>query len=244
MAANNGARMTPILIVTRPAAQSASFAREIAALWDGPLRIIQSPLIEIVFYAPHMDQPDAVIFTSANGVTAAGLLDLPKGLTAWCVGEKTGQIAAKAGFDPVIGPGDADGLARKIIADAPKGRLLHIRGRHTRGEICEKLTAAGLHCHDVIAYDQKALPLSAEAVKALGGTDPVVFPLFSPRTATILTMQGPFAAHVHGVAISETAKRALDMQHVSGVRLAARPDNAAMIDATIATLRNVIAQSR
>lgn len=243
MAANNGAQMTPILIVTRPAAQSASFAAEIAALWDGPLRIIQSPLIEIVFCAPRMDQPDAVILTSANGVAAARLLDLPKGLTAWCVGTKTAQIAENAGFDPVIGPGDAARLTDIIIADAPKGRLAHIRGQHARGDICAKLTAAGLDCQDVIAYDQKALPLSPEAVVALAGTDPVVLPLFSPRTATILVRQGPFAAPVHGVAISEAARDVPGMQHLTDIRLAARPDNVAMIDATIAALRGIVAGS-
>lgn len=241
MAANNGARMTPTLIVTRPAGQSASFAAAIAALWDAPLRVILSPLLEIVCLAPQMEQPDAVIFTSANGVDAAGSLGLRAGLTAWCVGEKTADVARQAGFDPVTGPGDAAGLTRAILDAAPQGRLAHIRGRHARGDIAATLNNAGLHCADVIAYDQRPLPLTTEAQAALAGTEPVILPLFSPRSATILAEQGPFRAPVYLVAISKGALDGVEGLQVSGFRLAARPDNDAMTKATIAALQDVVA---
>lgn len=238
--ANNGALMTPTLILTRPAGQSESFAAEIAALWDRPLRIIQSPLLEILFLPTKLTQPDAVIFTSANGVAAAKAMALPQGLRAWCVGAKTGQIAQEAGFDPVVGPGDADGLVSDVIAANPLGSLAHIRGRYARGDVAARLNAAGLRCADVVAYDQRPLPLTHEAQEALLGGEPVVFPVFSPRTATILNQQGPFAAPVVVVAISDAVKKAVEPALFAAVWVAKTPDRAAMAAETCAVLRRLV----
>ena len=172
MRANNGAPMTPTLIVTRPVLQGDGFAADIATRWHGPLTIIQSPLIEIVPIASQVDQLDGAIFTSTNGVGAAEIMELPKGLTAWCVGAKTAEAARKVGFCPITGPGDAEGLVNAIIANAPKGKLVHIRGRHARGDVCTTLVAAGLHCIDVVAYDQQPLQLNEDAKVALSAEYP------------------------------------------------------------------------
>ncbi len=237
MRANNGAPMTPTLILTRPAAQSESFAADIAARWDGPLYIVQSPLIEIVPLQVSCDHPDAVVFTSANGVSAAKRFGLPDGLTAWCVGTKTADVARAAGFAPIIGPGDADGLVADIIAAKPAGRLAHIRGRHARGDVCARLIQAGVNCKDVVAYDQQEQPLSDLAKSALSGTMPLIFPLFSPRTAAILSKQGPFAAPIHAVALSQAVAEALATELVDSLSVAPVPDAAAMLDATLAAMR-------
>lgn len=237
MAANNGACMTPTLIVTRPAPQGGQFAADLASRWAGGLRVIQSPLLEIVFLPTTIDPPDSVIFTSANGVKAAKAMQWPAGTKAWCVGRSTAQAATQAGFAAIEGPGDAESLAKLIIAAGPLSRIAHIRGRHTRGNLCETLTGAGLHCTDVIGYDQQPLALSADAKAALGQADPVLCPLFSPRTATILHRQGPFAAPLHVVAISDAVKEAMDLRLVASMRVAARPDATAMQDATILALQ-------
>ena len=47
MPANNGALMTPTLIVTRPIAQSENFAASVLSAWNGPLNLIISPLISV-----------------------------------------------------------------------------------------------------------------------------------------------------------------------------------------------------
>lgn len=240
MLSNNGAPMTPTLIVTRPAAQGTSFAADIAARWGGDLLIIQSPLLKIMPVAVQVNQPDAVIFTSANGVTCAEALLLPRGIPAWCVGAKTAQIARDAGFDPITGPGDAQGLVDEIIAAAPKGRMAHIRGQHARGDIATQLNAAGLRCEDVVAYHQSPLPLSPQARLAIAATEPLIFPLFSPRTAAILNKQGPFVAPVYVVALSEAVKDVVDRHIVTAMHVATRPDNAAMIDKTIAVMKELV----
>lgn len=233
MRANNGAPMTPTVIITRPALQGISFADDIAARWQGPLRIIQSPLLEIVAVPAQIDPPDSVIFTSANGVMAAKKMALPRGIRAWCVGTKTAQAAQDAGFVPITGPGDAQRLVADIIAAAPTGQIAHIRGRHARGDVCAQLKAAGLQCLDVVAYDQQPRLFSSEAKEALAQQVPLIFPLFSPRTATIFSKQGPFVAPVHVIALSEAVKDAVDMRLVTSVVIADEPNAKMMQAATI-----------
>ncbi len=243
MRANNGALMTPTLIVTRPIAQSESFAASVMAAWDGPLNLIVSPLIEIVPLPAKIPDVDSVIFTSANGVNAARNLELPAGLSAWCVGDRTAQTAKQAGFDPIIGPGDAEGLVSRLIAAQPAGMIAHIRGMHARGNIGARLNAAGLNCLDVVAYDQQSCKLTAQAHVALCADKPVIFPLFSPRTSTILSEQGPFNAPVHIVALSDAVQSAVDPALGWDIAVASTPDADAMRLATLAALRRCIGRA-
>lgn len=235
--------MTPTVILTRPKAQSESFAAQLRARWDGPIDIIIAPLIAIVPVAVTCDAPDAVIFTSTNGVSASAKLGLPKGLTAWCVGAKTAELAAAAGFEPITGPGDADGLVAKIIAARLDGPLAHIRGRHARGDVSARLNAAGISCVDVVAYDQKACQLTQEARQAVVAKKSVIFPLFSPRTATILNSEGPFAAEIHAVALSAAVQSAISSEVTEQITVAAHPDGTAMLNATLDVLRAQIGRS-
>ncbi|EAQ07455.1 MULTISPECIES: uroporphyrinogen-III synthase [Yoonia] len=231
--------MTPALILTRPAPQAEAFAAEITARWVGPLRTILSPLLQIVPVPITVDltQVKGVILTSAHGVAASRAATLPRGLPAWCVGEKTAQLASEAGFDVIAGPGDATRLADKIISRRPDGPLVHLHGVHTRGGVSERLAAAGIGCIDVIGYDQVAQPLSDAAFEALQGGAPVILPLFSPRTATILAGQAPFAAPVHVVVMSTAVQNAAAAINLRSLSVAATPDAGAMIAATLKRLR-------
>lgn len=236
MSANNGALMTPTLIVTRPTDQSESFAAQVLAAWDRPLAVIVSPLIQIVPIAATVPEVDHVIFTSANGAHAANSLGLKAGLKAWCVGSKTAEVARAAGYDPNVGPGDAQGLVSDLVAAHPTGSIAHIRGKHARGDVCDTLKAAGLDCIDVIAYDQQPRDLTAQARIALDGSDPVILPLFSPRTCSILNAQGPFAAPIHVVAMSDAVKNVVDAAMGWDMTVAQSPDNDAMVRATLSLL--------
>lgn len=232
--------MTPTLIVTRPKDQGEDFGRAIAERWDGPLDIILSPLLRIVPITAKVDVPDALIFTSVNGVAAAQRLQVPGGLAAWCVGEKTAQAAAVAGYDPITGPGDATGLLAAIITAQPDGRLAHFRGKHARGDIAANLTQAGLTCADVVAYDQEELPLSEAAQMALAGNSPVIVPLFSPRTGMIFSANGPYQAKVHAVVISDAVKAVLEPLALETATKASQPDAMAMQDAVLLALKAAI----
>ena len=223
--------------MTRPLDQSERFAAEVRALWGGPLNVIYAPLIEIVPVAATLEVPDNVIFTSVNGVTSANQFDLPTGLTAWCVGRKTAQAAEAAGFAPITGPGDAEGLVAHIIAAQPLGTFAHIRGTHARGDVAATLANAGLPCADVVAYDQRSRTLTAAAQTALAGKSPVIVPLFSPRTGMIFAKQGPYQAVVHAPVISAAVQQQVEPYLAVRFELAARPDANAMLDATVAAIR-------
>ncbi|WP_322893283.1 MULTISPECIES: uroporphyrinogen-III synthase [unclassified Yoonia] len=230
--------MTPVLILTRPAPQAEAFATQIAARWAGPVQVILSPLLRIapVPVIADLSQVTGVIFTSAHGVAAAQYTNLARGLPAWCVGDKTAQLAADAGFDAIAGPGDAIRLVEKIMSRRPQGPMAHLRGNHTRGGVAEKLISAGIACIDVVAYDQLAQSLSDDALDALHGAAPVILPLFSPRTATILAEQGPFTAAVQLIVISTAVQTAAAAMRVKSVSVAATPDAEAMIVATLKRL--------
>lgn len=232
--------MTPTVILTRPKAQSERFADELIAQWGGALAIIHAPLIKIVPVAASCAKPDGVIFTSANGVSAAKRLGLPKGLAAWCVGSKTAELARAAGFVPTTGPGDAAGLVSTIIAAKPSGKFAHIRGKHARGDVSARLNAAGIRCEDVVAYDQVALSLTSEAKSVLSAQQSVIFPLFSPRTASILNNAGPFVAEVHIVALSEVVRQAVAPEMSQQITLATAPNGKAMLLATLQILKGEI----
>ncbi len=226
--------MKPTLIMTRPGRQGIAFAERLKGLLADDARIIQSPLLDIVPMEATLPDAAGLVFTSVNGVAQAARLAAPHSLPAYCVGPKTSNAAQAAGFSPVTGPGDAEGLIDAILNRQTPGPLAHIRGRHARGAVAQTLTKAGVLCHDVIAYTQVPRALSDAAAAALAGKFPVVLPLFSPRTATILADAGPFAAPLHIAAISPAAQPDLTADQIE---IAVQPTEDAMIDATIACLR-------
>jgi uroporphyrinogen-III synthase len=231
--------MTPTLIVTRPKAQSESFAAAMKVAWSKPLTVIQSPLINIKMLGVSVGDADEVIFTSVNGVAASAGMETHRGMRAWCVGDRTAKAAQDAGFVPTVGPGDAAGLVAVLIAARPTGRLVHIRGRHSRGDVAARLKAAGLHCRDVIGYDQQALRLSDAAQAAVDGDTSVIFPLFSPRTSTILSEHGPFKAPVHVVALSDAVADAVDPALELDCHVARSTNSAAMQTAVLSVLESL-----
>lgn len=235
--------MSPILLITRPIAQGEDFAEAVrAALPEAEWpEFLLSPLMDIVPVEGARADGDVagVIFTSQNAVEAARGMDLPAGLPAFCVGQKTAAAAREAGFEAKRGPGDAARLVGQLLKERPAGPLLHIRGHHSRGDVTERLSAGGIEVAEVIAYDQRARPLSEAALAALSGNKPVVLPLFSPRTSTIFQGSGPVRAPLHVVAISPAAR--LSGVAMASEIIAAAPEARAMLDATLDRIRALTA---
>lgn len=210
--------MQPTLIITRPAPDGARFA---AAFSD--VNVILSPLQKIVPISTDCDAK-GLIFTSTNGVTQATRLGLSCG-PAWCVGDRTAQVANDAGFSAISANGNVEDLLRLILADPPEIPIAHIRGREARGDLTPRLRAAGVACSDCIAYEQMPLPLTENAHAAIKGAERVIIPLFSPRAAHLLLDQLNLPAGIILIAISQTVAGALGDRPVM---VANRPDGAAM----------------
>ena len=230
-------RALPIpLLLTRPEAQGADFAHLLTARFGDAVTIIKTPLLAPRFFAPILPTGPfaALILTSQTGVEAFVRLGQAKALPkdAFCVGERTASAAKDAGLRPLAIAPDAARLILQIKAARPKGALLHLRGRETRGNIGNLLVYAEIDTVDVVIYAQDALPLAHPAVDALLSDTPLLVPLFSPRTAALFatelariqTVSPLFIAAMSGEVALEVAK--LGAQ----VTVADRPDAGAMAD--------------
>ena len=171
----------PVLLLTRPEPASRRFAAEAAHLG---LKTVIAPILRIApvgHDAARLAQARGLVFTSAHAVPAAGP---GRGRPAICVGPATAQAAREAGFQVTEGPGDA---ARMMpLLDGLGDGWLHPHGAH----VAKRLPVPGM-----VVYDQVPQPLGDPARQLLAGTGaaavivPVIVPLFSPRSARLLSAQ-------------------------------------------------------
>lgn len=201
----------PILLMTRARAASERFVSDLNAKGMDGVRVLYSPLLDIVptDTVPDLSGIGGVIFTSSNGVAFA-----PDGAgqSAYCVGARTAENAETRGWRVDLVSQDAEKLVDSVKKAAPTGPLLHIAGAHRRGDIAQKLSAAGIPTDVHVAYKQPLLPLSDAAKEVLladVGEVTVIVPLFSPRVAAQFGAQAVCGAHVQVLAMSQAVADAL-----------------------------------
>lgn len=231
---------TPVILLTRPEAQSHRFAEALRAELPG-VEVVVSPLIAPVLMIPELPMRDwrGVIFSSETAVMAARRIiadGTPLPRRAFCVGRQTARIAREAGFDPVSADGNAEDLFALIVAEGSAGPLLYLRGQEARVDLAERLGSAGIETVAAVVYAQMEQSLCPDAVDALVGGRPVIAPVFSPRTGVILARElsriRP-ATPVSVVAISQAAADAFPRADVSVAR---SPDAPAMLQAIASRL--------
>lgn len=225
--------MAATVLITRPKAQAQAFAQALEAAHGGPVRSVMSPLIETAPVAVDLDLSDAahVVFTSVNGVHQAARLNVPRTATAWCVGTKTAQAAQAAGFVAQAAGGNSEKLVGLIVAAQPQGRIIHVRGKHAAGDVIGGLAAGGLRCEPIVAYDQVAIAPTQAALDLLADENPVIVPLFSPRTAKLFSQIDAFHAPLHLVVMSDAIKVSDEIVPVSSIDV---KDNDSMVMGTLA----------
>lgn len=228
----------PIVLLTRPLAQSQRFADQIGGA-------VISPLMQPEYLTPMLPTGDfaAAILTSETGaeaarrISAAGLR-LPQ--RVFCVGNQTAAAARRAGFEASSAAGDAGALLAHIVNAAPQGRLLLLRAQDSVGDLENRLISAGIETVSVIVYHQKAKALTAEAAAILQGPTPVILPVFSPRSARLLAAElrrVAAKAPLWLTALSPAVAEAFDFP-TELTKVAARPDSAALCD-ILAKLRGL-----
>lgn len=223
-------------LLTRPAAQGSRFAAALAARFPG-LAIVESPLLAPAFLRPTLPAGSfaAVAFSSETGVAAAVALGVALPGLAYAVGRQTAAAARAAGFRAVEAGGDAAALVARIAADAP-GPVLHLHGVETRGEVAASLAACGVPAAGVAVYDQRPQALTPAARRLLAGPDPVLVPLFSPRSATLFAQAATgAAAPLRLTFLSAAVAEAAAGLPAQALATARRPDAEAMLEA-VATL--------
>lgn len=219
----------PAILLTRPADAAARFAEKLRArLGDVP--IVISPLLRIEWRQAPLPG-GTPIFTSPNGVEGflrAG--GVARG-ACWCVGEATARAARAAGFAARASGGDAAALTADILASGETGPFAHLRGVHIAADLAATLRESGCVVEEAVVYDQIAQNLSDEALALLNGGNPVVLPLFSPRTAGQFAREHRGAAPLFVATMSAAVSKALGPFEPVRICQAARPDAAAMADA-------------
>lgn len=179
----------PTILLTRPLAASNRIANQLRDAIGQDAPILISPILEIA-PVPADKEPgafDFLIVTSANALDAVrGRPDLT-GKQVFCVGERTTDAVRGLALDAVMAGKDADELVATILEARPKGRGLYLRGRHVAAQIEEALKSAGIETESTIVYDQTATPLTSEAGRLLARPDRVILPLFSERSARLLS---------------------------------------------------------
>jgi uroporphyrinogen-III synthase len=230
------------LLLTRPTADA---ERTAAALRDRGHEPIVAPLldIEIASDAALGAGPwAAILVTSANAVRAIALhqrRDELRRIPTFTVGDRTGQAMRETGFTEVSSAaGDVNDLAKLVAARvAPEARLLYLAGEERSGDLAGLLRARHYTVETVLIYRAviaEQLPRHAAAALA-AGIDGVLH--FSRRSAEAYVtasrnaglletaLQGP--AHL---CLSARVAEPLTQAGATTVRIAARPDEAALIE--------------
>ncbi len=222
--------VSPTILLTRPTRDAEEFAAQLMGRGVG-FHVEISPVLHIVPRSKSVDLSGAggVIFTSRNAVHAVPAHPMP----AWCVGPATAEAAARMGWWVRVGGGDVEALYARILADAPDGMLVHLRGAMAVGDLTARLNTVGLKAREEIVYDQAVWPLSDAAKTLLGRENTVIVPLFSPNSAAQFASHGPFEASIHVAAISAATQAALGDMPCARVVVAAKKDANSMCDAVL-----------
>jgi uroporphyrinogen-III synthase len=229
------------LLVTRPEPDG---ARTAAALRARGHAVLPAPLLRVE--AIDCDIADAaygaVVMTSANAARAvashprlAALAALP----AFAVGRRTADAARGAGFRDVRSAGgDKADLLALLRAQYPgrRGPLLYLAGEDRAGEL--DLAAAGVPVVTAVVYRAVAVERLPDAVAAALGSGDIDGVLhFSRRSAdAYLACAGRAGvlqralAPLHFCLSAAVAEPLAAVGAAAAVRIAPRPDEAAMIE--------------
>ncbi len=211
--------------MTRPRAASDRFVAQLPDHIRSQVAVIHSPLLKIepLTVAVQAAESAGLIFSSANGVNAAALLNVDRRPPAYCVGPATTQAAQDAGWDAQMLGATAEELVANLLKLKPRSPLLHLRGEHSRGNVAERLTESGLTTREQPIYRQQLLPLSDEASQAAEGNQPIIAPLFSPRTARQFADVWAGSAPLWLAAISEATAEPLKTLRFERLKIVDEP---------------------
>lgn len=136
-----------------------------------------------------LENPQAFIITSKNGIRALEGLENLKKIPLYVVGDKTAELAKQLGFLNVL---SAAGTSSELLvlisktAHPHNGILWHLSGRKVKGDIVESLKIAGFEAQRRIVYeieDVTDLPSSLYTDLTNQKFSHVIF--CSPRTTNI-----------------------------------------------------------
>jgi uroporphyrinogen-III synthase len=222
--------MTLRVAVTRAPPQAEATAMRLRMLGYEP---VLAPLltIERLSFDTNVDDVQALLFTSANGVAAFAAASEARDVPALCVGDATAAAAREAGFRAALSA-DGDAAALAALAqdklDPRGGRLVHIAGAHVAGDLVGLLAGAGFDVERRIAYEAHAAAKLPQAFDER--IDIVLF--HSARAAeTFLRLGAPNASGLTAACLSPAVAAAAAGPPWKAVVVAAAPRDDALLQA-------------
>lgn len=236
---NNPDQENVILLLTRPLGGNERFCLKIKHLLYG-CEILDNPIQKIDFLPSlsKVNKNSVLIFTSANGLRAAKKHNLIN-KKCFVVGANTKKIAVSFGYDVLGFSKDQENLLKLIKSKKPTESMVHIRGKHTVGNLCDALKRNQFSCLDIIGYNQEPLKIKKQNLQKIHSGRPVILPIFSSRSAELLQSNLDLTGF-NVIAISEAVAKIVTGVELGELVISKKPDLNSMQEATLAILRRLI----
>ena len=236
---NNPDQENVILLLTRPLGGNERFCLKIKHLLYS-CEILDNPIQKIDFLPSlgKVNKNSVLIFTSANGLRAAKKHNLIN-KKCFVVGANTKKIAVSFGYDVLGFSKDQENLLKLIKSKKPTESLVHIRGKHTVGNLCDALKRNQFSCLDIIGYNQEPLKIKKQNLQKIHSGRPVILPIFSSRSAELLQSNLDLTGF-NVIAISEAVAKIITGVELGELVISKKPDLNSMQEATLAILRRLI----
>jgi len=188
---------------------------------------------------PSLEEAQGLLFTSANGVRAFCAASDRRDLTAWCVGPATLTAARTAGFAKLEhADGNADDLADlvRLKANQADGKLLHVANKDAAGNLALSLRSTGFRVEFAPLYAAERVRFAPSGVlEALKSGESCTVLVHSAKGAAAFAgvlEEVDLSAHIL-VAVSEAAAHPLKGHGFGKIRIAERPNEAALMEALL-----------
>ena len=236
---NNPDQENVILLLTRPLGGNERFCLKIKHLLYS-CEILDNPIQKIDFLPSlsKVNKNSVLIFTSANGLRAAKKHNLIN-KKCFVVGANTKKIAVSFGYDVLGFSKDQENLLKLIKSKKPTESMVHIRGKHTVGNLCDALKRNQFSCLDIIGYNQEPLKIKKQNLQKIHSGRPVILPIFSSRSAELLQSNLDLTGF-NVIAISEAVAKIVTGVELGELVISKKPDLNSMQEATLAILRRLI----
>ncbi len=233
------------ILLTRPQADA---QRTAAALRARGHEVVIAPLLDLELL-PEADLGDgpwaALLVTSANAVRAIAQhrrRDELRGIAVFTVGDRTAQAMRDCGFATVTSAaGNVGDLATRVAAQLRSpARLLYLAGEERSGDLAGLLRARNFTVHTALVYRAVVTTdLPRDAAVALAGAGGGIGGVlhFSRRSAEAYVsaarhsgvLDNALTKPIH-YCLSARIAEPLQDAGATNVRVAARPDEAALIE--------------
>ncbi len=233
------------VLITRALADAQQTA---ALLHLQQINTLIDPLIAVEFLKSTLDVSgfDDVIFTSKNGVRSFCQNYNHRHATAWCVGDKTANLAQESGFETVYSAhGNADNLAVLITQKTSKKPMLRINQNQNKDPLFDHLTSYGYTLQLLTLYRIiEQTSFSQKTIQALKEKNIQHLLCYSPKSAELLH-KNLVASNLQDACsmitvwcISKGTANALGDLEFNDIIIAENPNEEALLTPLIARVKN------